>query len=315
MQQYLLRRLVLLLPTVLLALTAAFILIRLIPGDAVTVLMSNSQYSQQDYAELRSKLGIDSSIPIQYGKFMADVLKGDFGKSMWTGQPVMQELLRSRLPITLELTFCATLLGVLIGIPAGVVAAMRQDSAIDYVVRVVSIAALAMPGFWIATLVLVLPAYWWRWAPPFGYKTIAEEPWTHIQQIMIPASIMSLALAAALMRMTRSMMLEVLRQDFVRTAWAKGLPGRVVILRHCLRNALMPVVSITGVQVAILLGGTVVYESIFSLPGVGSYLFEGVARRDYPVVQGVTVMLTFGVVLVNFAVDVGYRLLDPRVRY
>ncbi len=315
MQQYLLRRIVLLLPTLFLALTAAFVLIRMIPGDAVTVLMDNSQYSKKDYTDLRQQLGIDGSIPVQSGTFMESIVRGDFGKSIWTGQPVMRELITSRLPITLELTFFATLIGMVIGVPAGVIAATKQDSPIDYAVRVVSIGALATPGFWIATLVLVLPSYWWHWAPPFGYKSFVQEPWTHIQQIMIPALIMSLALAAALMRMTRSMMLEVLRQDFIRTARAKGLQSRVVVVRHCLRNALLPVVSITGVQVAILLGGTVIYETIFSLPGVGSYLYEGVSRRDYPVVQGVTIMLTVGVILVNFVVDVSYRLLDPRVRY
>jgi peptide/nickel transport system permease protein len=163
-------------------------------------------------------------------------------------------------------------------------------------------------------MVLVLPVVWWGWTIPIGYKTFAEDPTSHIQQILVPAAVMSIALAAVLMRMTRSMMLEVLRQDFVRTAHAKGLRSRVVVVRHCLRNAMLPLVSIIGVQVAVLLAGTVIYESLFTLPGVGSYLFQAVSRRDYPVVQGVTVMLTVVVILVNFVVDISYRVIDPRVR-
>ncbi|MGE5596354.1 MAG: ABC transporter permease [Hyphomicrobiales bacterium] len=314
MTQLLVRRGILMIPTVFFALTAIFVLVRLVPGDAVSLLLDSSQYSQADAEQLREQMGLNDSIPVQYGKFMRQAVTGDFGKSMWTGQPVMKELLVHRLPITLELSAAAVFFGIAIGIPLGVLAALKQDSIIDYVVRSVAIAGLSIPGFWIATLLLVLPVYWWNWAPPFGYESILDEPWTHIQQIFIPASVMSLSLSAVLMRMTRSMMLEVFRQDYVRTAHAKGLSGGIVILRHCLRNGMLPVLSIIGVQVAVLMAGTVVYESIFTLPGVGSYLYEGVTRRDYPVVQGVAVMLTIAVLIVNMLIDISYRIADPRVR-
>jgi len=314
MRQFLMRRLALMVPTFFLALTAVFVLVRVVPGDAVTLLLDSSQYSQQEADQIREQLGINESIPIQYVKFMQQVLSGDFGTSIWTGQSVMNVLLTERLPRTLELTFFASIFGVLIGIPAGILAAMRQDSLWDYVVRTIGVAGLSIPGFWLGTMVLTMPSIWWGWTIPIGYKSFSEDPTTHLQQILVPALVMSVALSAVLMRMTRSMMLEVLRQDFIRTANAKGLPGRLVIVRHALRNAMLPLVSIIGVQVAVLLAGTVIYENVFTLPGVGSYLYEGVNRRDYPVVQGVTVMLTVAVILVNFVVDISYRLIDPRVR-
>ncbi|OAI40908.1 hypothetical protein AYO38_04875 [bacterium SCGC AG-212-C10] len=301
-------------PTLFLALTAVFILVRLVPGDAVTFLLDSSQYSKDDAERIREQLGISDSIPVQYVRFMKQAVTGDFGNSIWSGKPVMRTLLTDRLPITIELAFFATLFGIMIGVPAGILAAMRQDSPWDYIVRIVGIGGLAIPGFWLGTLVLVMPAYWWGWTLPIGYKTLLEDPTSHAQQILVPAFVMSVALSAVLMRMTRSMMLEVLRQDYIRTARSKGLATRIVIIRHCLRNAMLPLLSIVGVQVAVLLAGTVIYETVFTLPGVGLFLFEGVSRRDYPVVQGVTVMLTVAVVFLNFFVDVSYRLVDPRVR-
>lgn len=314
MGQFIIRRIILMLPTMFLAVTAVFLLVRVIPGDAVTLLLDSTQYSKEDAERIREDLGIADPIPVQYAKFLKQVVTGDFGTSIWSGKEVMPELINNRLPLTLELTFFAALFGVLLGIPSGIIAAMRQDSIWDYLVRTIGIGGLSIPGFWLGTLVLVLPVYWWKWAPPIGYETFLENPTSHAQQILIPAAVMSVGLGAVLMRMTRSMMLEVLRQDFVRTANAKGLRTRVVIVRHCLRNAMLPLVSIIGVQVAVLLAGTVIYESVFTLPGVGSYLYEGISRRDYPVVQGVTVTLTVGVILVNFFVDISYRLIDPRVR-
>lgn len=314
MTSYVVRRILLVVPTLAFAFTAVFIMLRLIPGDAVTVLFANGQYSKRDYQEFRHQLGIDQSIPVQYGKFAEQIVTGDFGKSIWSGRPVLNEFFQDRLTITVELTMFATAFGVLLGIPAGIFAALKQDSPLDHVVRSVAIAGLAVPGFWLATLVLVLPSYWWHWTPPLGYKSFFEAPARHIEQVLIPSFIMSVALAAALMRMTRSMMLEVLRQDFVRTARAKGLRARGIIVRHALRNAVIPLISILGVQVAVLISGTVIFETIFSLPGVGSYLYQGVSRRDYPVVQVVAVFLTVGVALINLLVDLSYPLIDPRVR-
>lgn len=313
MAAYLLRRLLLTIPTLLLAFTAVFVLLRLIPGDAVTLLFDNSQYSRESYEEFRRQLGISEPLPVQYGKFLRQAVTGDLGRSIWSGRPVVDELVRERLPLTLELSLAAATFGVVIGVSAGILAALRQDSSLDLAVRSIAVAGLAVPGFWLATLVLVLPSIWWGWTLPLGYKSLRQDPSTHLQQIVVPALIMSVGLAAALMRMTRAMMLEVLRQDYVRTARAKGLHGTPVVLRHCLRNAMIPLVSVLGVQLAVLISGTVIFESIFSLPGVGSYLFQGVSRRDYPVVQGVAIFLTTGVVLINLLVDLTYPLLDPRV--
>jgi len=314
MTTYIVRRVLLVVPTLAFAFTAVFILLRLIPGDAVTVLFSNGQYSKQDYQEFRHQLGIDQSIPVQYGKFATQIVTGDFGKSIFSGRQVLPEFFQNRLSITVELTVFAVVFGLLLGIPAGVAAALKHDSVIDHIVRSVAIGGLAIPGFWIATLVLVLPSHWWHWAPPLGYKSFFEAPGKHLEEVLIPSFIMSIALAAALMRMTRAMMLEVLRQDFVRTARAKGLHSNAIIVRHALRNAMIPLVSVLGVQVAVLISGTVIFETIFSLPGVGSYLFQGVTRRDYPVVQVVAVFLTVGVALINLLVDLSYPLIDPRVR-
>lgn len=307
------RRLILAIPTLFLAITLVFILVRLVPGDAVTLLLDSSQYSEADAEAMRARLGLNDSLPVQYATFLRQIATGDFGTSIWTGRPIGETILKDKLPVTAELTFFSILFGTALGIPAGIVAALKQDSIWDYVVRVVAIAGLSIPGFWVGTMVIVLPAFWWGWSMPVGYENVFDQPWTHAQQILIPAFVMSLILAAILMRMTRSMMLEVMKQDYTRTATAKGLHHRVVILRHCLRNAMLPLVSIIGVQTVVLLSGTVVYETVFTIPGVGLFLFDGLSRRDYPVIEGVAIMLTFLVIIINIMVDMSYRLLDPRV--
>lgn len=314
MTQFIVRRLILALPTLLLAITLVFVLVRLVPGDAVTLLLDNSQYSEADAEAMRERLGINDPLIVQYGTFMKQVLTGDFGESIWTGRSVTSVLFTEKLPITLELTVFSLLFGTLMGIPAGIVAALKQDSVWDFLVRVVAIGGLSVPGFWVGTMVLVLPAFWWGWSLPVGYQSFWDDPWVHAQQILIPAFVMSIILAAILMRMARSMMLEVMKQDYARTATAKGLHNRVVVIRHCLRNAMLPLVSIIGVQAVVLLSGTIIYESVFTIPGVGLYVFDGLSRRDYPVIEGVAIMLTVLVVLINIAVDLSYRFLDPRVQ-
>jgi peptide/nickel transport system permease protein len=312
--KYALRRILLLLPTLWLAVTVLFILLRLVPGDTVTLLFDNTQYSQEDYEEARDRLGLNDSVPVQYVKFVRQCFTGDFGTSIWSGREVTEEFVQNRLPVTLELGVITAVMAIIMGVATGIFAALRQDSFSDLSVRVFAILGLAIPGFWIATLVIVLPSYWWQWSLPVGYRTLAADPWGHAQQMVIPAFLLSLSSAAVLMRFTRSMMVEVLRQDYVRTARAKGLRSSTVVMRHCLRNAMIPLVSVAGLQVAFIITGTVIFETIFSLPGVGTYLFQAISRRDYPVVQGVAVFLTFWVLLVNLVVDLTYPLLDPRIR-
>lgn len=313
MTGYFLRRVLLIIPTLWIAVTVLFFLLRLIPGDAVTVLFANAQYSQAEAKTARAQLGLSDPVYVQYAKFVKQAVTGDFGRSIFTGKDVTTEFLKQRFPVTLELGVLSMLMGMAFGITIGVIAAIKQNSIVDYVGRTLAIAGLSVPGFWIATLAIILPSYWWHWSLPIGYQTIFANPINHAQQMLIPAFVMSLFIGATLMRYTRAMMIETLRQDYVRTARAKGLKERVVIVRHSARNAMIPLISVIGVQAAFIVGGTIIFESIFSLPGVGSYVFQGLSRRDYPVVQGVAVFLTVWVLLVNLAVDLTYPWFDPRV--
>jgi peptide/nickel transport system permease protein len=314
--QYALRRLVMLVPTFWLTLTLLFLLIRVIPGDAVTLLFADSPAAREEYYDIaRQELGLSDPIHVQYTKFMSQMLRGDLGTSIWTGKDIRRQFFVERLPVTLELGFAASILGITSGVALGVLSSLKQSSLIDLAVRTIAIVGLSVPGFWLATLLIILPSYWWQWSLPVGYRTFTEAPSAHLQQILLPALVMGLHTSAVLMRYTRSMMLEVVRQDYMRTAYAKGLQTRVVMARHGLRNALIPLVSVAGLQVAALISGTIIFETIFSLPGVGTFIFEGVSRRDYPVVQGAAAMLTVWVLLVNFGVDLVYPLIDPRIRY
>jgi len=227
---------------------------------------------------------------------------------------VLEELAR-RLPVSLELGVLALVFSILIAVPIGVLAAVRQDTMADYAMRSMAILGLSVPGFWIATLAILLPAIWWGWSPPIQFTTLSQSPWAHIAQFLLPAFILGIASAAALMRLTRGTLLEVLRQDYVRTAWSKGLRERGVVLKHSLKNAMIPVITVLGIQVAQILGGTVIFESIFGLPGMGRFLFDAINQRDYPVIQGVNLLIVSVVVLMNLLVDAFYALLDPRIRY
>jgi peptide/nickel transport system permease protein len=242
------------------------------------------------------------------------VVRGDLGESLWTRRPVIEELAR-RLPVSLELGFLALIFAIIIALPIGVLAAIRQDSVPDYVARSLAILGLSVPGFWIATLVVLLPAIWWGWSPPIQFTEFTKDGWAHIAQFILPAFILGVASAAAIMRLTRAMLLEVLRQDYVRTAWAKGLRESVVVAKHSLKNAVIPVVTVLGIQIAQILGGTVIFEQIFGLPGMGRFLFDAINQRDYPVIQGVNLVIVSVVVTMNLVVDAMYALLDPRIRY
>jgi peptide/nickel transport system permease protein len=313
MQAYLLRRVALLGPTLLGVTIVVFALVRFLPGDAVTMLLQDFAYGK-NADELRARLGLDRPIQVQYAEWLGRIVRGDFGTSLRSGTPIADELVR-RLPVTAELGLLALLIGLGIALPIGVLSAVRQDSLVDYVSRSTAIGMLAIPGFWLGTLVVTLPSVWWRWTPPLRYTPLAEDPAKNLGQVIIPAIVLGLALSGSLMRLTRAQMLEVLRQDFVRTAQAKGLATPSVVFRHALKNGLIPVVTLLGLQVAVLISGTVVLESIFTLPGMGRYLLEGIQYRDYPVIQAVNLIFAAFILVTNLIVDVVYGWLDPRVRY
>ena len=313
LKRYLARRLLVAIPSLIIASAIVFTLPRLIPGDAVQLMLAETSYAK-DIDELRAKLGLDRALHVQYADWVGRVLRGDLGESLWTRRPVLDELTQ-RLPVTAELAFYATVIALVIALPIGVLAAARQDTLADYVARSVAILGLSLPGFWLATLLIVLPAIWWGWRPVTGFVEFRQDPTGHVAQMLLPALILGIASAAALMRLTRGMLLEALRQDYVRTAWAKGLAERKVVLKHALRNAVIPVITLLGTQLPLILGGTVVIETIFGLPGVSRFLFDAINQRDYPVIQGVNLLVVSTIVAVNLGVDVLYGVLDPRIRY
>ncbi|HBH03418.1 MAG: glutathione ABC transporter permease GsiC [Candidatus Rokubacteria bacterium RBG_16_73_20] len=313
LRKYALKRLLVAIPSLLIASVIVFSLARLVPGDVVTLMMEENQYAQ-DLEEMRAKLGLDRPIYRQYVEWMGRMARGDLGQSLYTGKPVLHEL-AWRLPVSLELGTVALVFAVLIGVPIGIVAAVRQDTLRDYVARSSAILGLSVPGFWLGTLVVVLPAIYFGWSPPIEFTRLDENPWRHVAQFLLPGFLLGVASAAAIMRLTRTQLLEVLRQDYVRTAWSKGLAEPGVVLKHSLKNALIPVVTVLGIQIAQILSGTVIFESIFGLPGMGRFLFDAITERDYPVIQGINLVIVATIVLVNLVVDVAYAWLDPRIRY
>jgi peptide/nickel transport system permease protein len=313
LRRYLAKRLVVAIPSLLIASLIVFTLPRLIPGDVVAMMLEEKAYAK-DLEELRAKLGLNRPIYVQYFEWLGRAVTGDLGESLWTRRPVLEEI-GQRLPITLELALMSLVVALVISVPIGVIAAARQDTVQDYTFRSAAILGLSVPGFWLATLVIVLPAIWWGWRPLTGYVEISKDLTGHLVQMALPAVILGIAFAAAMMRLTRGMLLEVLRQDYVRTAWSKGLRERVIILKHGLRNAIIPVITYIGTQLPQVIGGTVVIETIFGLPGMSRFLFDDINQRDYPVIQGVNLVVVSFIVLINLAVDALYAVLDPRIRY
>ena len=313
LRRYLAKRLLIAVPSLLIASLIVFTLPRLLPGDAVQLMLAEKAYAK-DVDELRAKLGLDRPLAVQYVEWLGRVAQGDLGESLWTRRPVLQEL-GQRLPITLELAFFALAFALLIALPVGVISAARADTLQDYLARSAAIVGLSVPGFWLATLLIVLPAIWWGWRPVAEFTEFGTNPLAHVAQFLLPALILGVAAGAALMRLTRGMLLEVLRQDYVRTAWAKGLGERVIVLKHGLRNAIIPVVTLLGTQLPQIFGGTVVIETVFGLPGMSRFLFDAINQRDYPVIQGVNLVVVSTVVMINLAVDALYAVLDPRIRY
>ena len=316
MRQYLARRLLLLVPVLLLVSAVIFIMMRVLPGDAALVALTSAgeKPTPERLAEVRAEMGLDRPVFEQYLRWVGGLVRLDAGVSTLTGQPVTKEIAQ-RFPVTFELAMLGVLVSLLIAIPLGTLSALRQDSWMDYGLRVVAIGGIAMPTFWVGTLILLMLVRLFGWMPPLGFKGLFDDPGRNFQQLVWPAIVLGFNMAAIVTRMTRSQMLEVLRQDYVRTAWAKGLRERVVVYRHALKNALLPVVTLVGIQSAHLLGGTVIIETIFVVPGMGSYLVNAIAGRDYPVTQTVIVVFSLVTLLANLGVDILYGWLDPRIRY
>jgi peptide/nickel transport system permease protein len=315
MYKYVIRRLLLSIPVLLLSSLIVFGLMRVMPGDALTLLMGESgNVSAKDLQKLQKDLGLDRPYVEQYGIWLWQMVTLNPGYSIFTNEPITVAL-KKAVPVTLELAALAIVLGLVIAIPIGVLSATRQDSASDYVGRVVAVSGLSMPDFWLGTLVITFAAIWFHWIPPIGYVSFWEAPWRNLQQFLLPAAILGFRLSAATMRMTRSTVLEVLREDYVRTAWAKGLAGRIVVYKHALKNALIPVITIVGGQLGVLLAGTVVVETIFALPGMGRLTVEAILYRDYPIVQTNVMLVAATLVTLNLVVDLAYAWVDPRIRY
>lgn len=301
---------------VVLALMLVFVfgVMRLVPGDAVELQLADAgAVNQEQIQAMKDELGLSDPMPVQLAKWTGNALQGDLGSSLWSGEPVTG-MIGDRLPVTFELTLLAMLIAIAIGIPGGVFAAVRRGSWVDGTIRVGSVVGVSIPNFWLGLMLLTLLSLWFNWIPPLGYRALFDDPWTNLQQVILPAVALGVAVSASLARLTRSAVLEVLQADFVRTVRAKGLPERAVVFKHALRNSLISVVTLVGLQLGALLGGTVILESIFSLPGMGSLIFEAVSRRDYPVIQAAVLVYGGTFIVVNILVDVAYGWIDPRVR-
>ena len=317
MNSYLVKRLLLCVPTLILVTMLVFVLMRLIPGDPAYLRLIGSdgdaEFTQEQLDDLRAQLGTDKSLPEQYGRWMWGVVRFDFGLSMVYDTPISDDL-KARLPITLELTLIALVLATVIAVPLGIVSAIFQDSWADYLSRIIAIAGIAMPTFWTGILIIILLILFFGWLPPLGYASLWEEPLLNLQQMVFPAIALGFYNMALIARVMRSAMLEVLREDYIRTARSKGLSERVIIVRHALKNASLPVLTISGWQVGRLVAGTVVIEKIFLVPGMGKLLIDSIFARDFTMIQAIVLVVAVLVLLINLFVDLMYGWLDPRIR-
>ena len=319
MSAYILRRILLVIPTLIIVTIILFITMRLIPGDVIDTMLgemgTESMGGGIDREALEQKLGLDLPIHVQYGRWIGDIfLHGSLGNALKGGQPVVDKIL-TKLPVTFELGILAIIIGLVIALPIGVYSAIRQDTIGDYFGRSVAIIFISIPSFWMGTMIMIYPSIWWSWSPPMELIQFADDPLGNLGMFIIPAVVLGMLLSGTTMRMTRTMMLEVCRQDYIRTAWAKGLKERVIIMRHVMKNALIPVVTIVGLQLPILVGGSVIIEQIFVLPGLGRLMIEALNYRDYPTVSGVNLFVATTVVGLNLIIDLTYGYLDPRVHY
>ena len=321
MRTYIIRRLLLIIPTLLIVTILVFFSIHFIPGDVIDIMMGSTVSPQVGEAGvtrewLEKKLGLDVPIHVQYSRWLGKILlQGDLGTTLVSEEPVWENFIRPRIPISLELGFIALLILLLLAIPIGTYSAIRQNTLGDYAGRSLSIFMLSVPEFWIATIVLVYPAIYFGWSPPMQYVSFFEDPQENLLMFIVPAAILGAVHSGPLMRLVRTLVLEVLRQDYVRTAWSKGLSERIVILKHVLKNAMIPVLTVIGLQIPYLIGGAVILEQIFLLPGVGRLIVQALLDRDYAIVAGANLVVATLVVFINLAVDLTYGYLDPRIRY
>ena len=319
MHRYLIRRLLMMIPTLFIISIIVFLMISLIPGDVIDSMMQQGLAKRAggglDREALERALGLDVPMYVQYGRWIGDIfLHGSLGDSLRTGEPVVTTIF-GKVATTVELGLMAIVISVMMALPIGIYSAIRQDTVGDYTGRSIAIIFVAVPSFWIATMIMLYPSIWWGWSPPVPLIPFREDPLGNLGQFFIPSFILGMAMAGTTMRMTRTMMLEVLRQDYIRTAWSKGLKERLVVRRHALKNALIPVVTIVGAELPVLVGGAVIIEQIFALPGIGRLLLVSLSDRDYTLVSGVNLVIASGVVVANLLVDISYAYLDPRVRY
>ncbi len=316
MRAHIIRRLLLIIPTLFILSILVFLSVSFIPGDVIDVMQSRMDgLGRVDREQLEQMLGLDQPVYVQYGRWLRDILlHGSLGRSLM-GDWLVEEKILGRLPVTIELGVLSIVIGLLIALPVGIYSAIRQDTAVDYAGRSIAILGLATPNFWLALMVMIYPAIWWGWSPPMRLIKFSEDPLGNLGMFLIPSLILGTYLAAATMRMTRTMMLEVLRQDYIRTAWSKGLKERVVVVRHAVKNVLIPVVTLIGLQLPILVGGAVIIENIFNLPGLGRLMLVALNDRDFPVVAGINLVFGTAVMGINLVIDLVYAVLDPRIRY
>lgn len=320
MTTYIIRRLLLTIPTLLIVTLLTTAALRIIPGDAVDVLIGQMDLSGKEdrgvlRAELEAQLGIDVPIYVQYFRWWRDlILHQDLGKAIIMGFDVKDQIIQ-RLPVTFELGILAIIIALLISFPVAIYSAVRQDSAADYAFRSLAILFISLPSFWVGIMVIVFPSLWWGWSPPIIYVHIWEDPMENLKMILLPAIIMGMAINGVNMRLMRTMMLEVVREDYIRTAYSKGLTEKVVIFRHAVKNALIPVITVLGLGVPVVIGGSVIIEQLFGLPGMGRLAVEAAFLRDFPVIIGVTLVFSMFVLLIILITDLSYAWLDPRIRY
>ncbi len=316
MRTYVIRRILLVVPTLFLVTIIVFAVVRMIPGDVIDVIMASMPElgTSVDRERIEQMLGLDLPVHVQYARWIGGVLQGDLGTSLRGEQAITPEIL-ARLPVTFELGAFAVMIGLLIALPIGIYSAIRQNTIGDYAGRGIAVTFISVPTFWTSTMVMIYPALWWGWSPSMEMIPFTQDPLGNLGMFLLPAAILGSVLSGTTMRMTRTMALEVLRQDYIRTAWSKGLREKIVVLRHVLKNALIPVVTIVGFQLPILIGGSVIIEQIFVLPGLGTLLLDAISDRDYPIISGINLFIATAVVLINLLVDLTYAFLDPRVRY
>jgi peptide/nickel transport system permease protein len=317
MLRYVVTRLLLMVPTLFGVAVLIFLLLRVVPGDVVEAryLTQGSQFQSQELMDIeRKKLGLDQPVWKQFTSWIGGVLRLDFGLSMWTGAPITEEI-KLRFVLSLQLAVMATVVATLLAIPLGIIAAVKQDTWIDYAVRVFSIAGLAMPSFWLGILMILGMLIIFKWLPPMVFTPFWVNPWENLAQLLWPALAVGYRYSAVATRMMRSAMLEVLREDYIRTARAKGLWLKLILARHAMKNAMLPVITVIGLEFAFLLGGLVVTEQVFNLNGLGRLFVEAIAHRDYTLTQALVLIVAAVFIFVNFATDIAYALIDPRIRF